>query len=98
MGGHQIAARDKNRIFALAWDLTCSSHAMRVALFENVNATPPAWIKEEIYRSYDRAEALQLVHERAGTASGRPATNGEPERASTFELIRKEAEQTQPKP
>ena len=40
--GHGIAARDKNRIFSLAWDMTCSSHAMRVALFENVNATPPA--------------------------------------------------------
>lgn len=92
--GHEIAARDKNRIFSLAWDLTCSSHAMRVALFENVNATPPAWIREEIYRSYDRADALQMVHERAGTESGRPPTDGVPERPSTFELIRREAEQS----
>jgi aromatic ring hydroxylase len=92
MSGHEIMARDKNRIFSLAWDLTCSSHAMRVALFENVNATPPAWIREEIYRSYDRSEALQLVHDRAGTETGRPASDGQPERTSTFELIRKEAE------
>lgn len=95
MAGHEIAAYDKDRIFALAWDLTCSSHAMRVALFENVNATPPAWIREEIYRSYDRSEALQLVHERAGTESGRPPTDGQPEQAPSFESIRKNAEQPQ---
>jgi aromatic ring hydroxylase len=92
--GHEITARDKNRIFSLAWDMTCSSHAMRVALFENVNATPPAWIREEIYRSYDRGEALRSVHERAGTESGRPPEDGAPERPSTFELIRREAEQS----
>ena len=94
MGGHGITARDKNRIFGLAWDITSSSHAMRVALFENVNATPPAWIREEIYRSYDREEALRLVHDRAGTETGRPATKGVPEGASTFDLIRREAEQS----
>jgi 4-hydroxyphenylacetate 3-monooxygenase len=65
MRGHGLSAREKNRLFSLAWDLTCSSNAMRVALFENVNATPPAWIREEIYRSYDRAEALAFIHERA---------------------------------
>lgn len=92
--GHGIASRDKNRIFSLAWDMTCSSHAMRVALFENVNATPPAWIREEIYRSYDRADALQAVHERAGTKTGRPSADGAPERPSTFELIRREAERS----
>jgi hypothetical protein len=67
---------------------------MRVALFENVNATPPAWIREEIYRSYDRSEALQYVHDRAGTTTGRPPADGQPERGYTFDLIRKEAEQT----
>jgi len=66
MAGAGITAHAKNRIFAMAWDLTCSSHAMRVALFENVNATPPAWIREEIYRSYDRSEALEQVYARAG--------------------------------
>ena len=93
MGGHEITARDKNRIFSLAWDMTSSGHAMRVALFENVNATPPAWIREEIYRSYNRSDALRLVHERAGTKTGRPESVAVPERASSFELIRREAEQ-----
>jgi 4-hydroxyphenylacetate 3-monooxygenase len=96
MVGHDVSARDKNRIFSLAWDLTCSSHAMRVALFENVNATPPAWIREEIYRSYDRSEALRFAHDRAGTVTSRPETDGVPERPSTFELIRREAEQARP--
>jgi aromatic ring hydroxylase len=92
--GHGISALDKNRIFSLAWDMTCSSHAMRVALFENVNATPPAWIREEIFRSYDRADSLRAVHERAGTDVGRSLSDGQPERPSTFELIRREAEQS----
>ncbi len=91
--GHEITARDKNRIFSLAWDMTSSGHAMRVALFENVNATPPAWIREEIYRSYNRAEALKIIHERAGTKTGRSQSDNVTERASSFDLIRREAEQ-----
>ena len=93
MAGHEITARDKNRIFSLAWDMTSSGHAMRVALFENVNATPPAWIREEIYRSYDRSKALRLVHERAGIKTGRSESDVAKERASSFDLIRREAEQ-----
>ncbi|WP_439815984.1 4-hydroxyphenylacetate 3-hydroxylase N-terminal domain-containing protein [Zavarzinia sp. CC-PAN008] len=64
--GHKLHARDKNRLFNLVWDMTSSSAAMRVALFENVNATPAAALKEELYRSYDRSEGLAAVRARAG--------------------------------
>ncbi len=50
--GHHITARGKNRFFNFVWDLTCSSHASRVALFENTNATPPPTIRQHLYEVY----------------------------------------------
>lgn len=50
--GTGFSADEKNRLFNFAWDLTCSSHAMRLALFENVNALPPALIRNDIYERY----------------------------------------------
>ena len=35
--GHDVSARDKNRLFNLVWDLTCSGHGLRTALFEALN-------------------------------------------------------------
>jgi 4-hydroxyphenylacetate 3-monooxygenase len=62
--GHRIAARDKNRLFNFIWDMTCSSNAMRVALFENINATPAPALREELYRSHDRSEAMAAIRNR----------------------------------
>ncbi|MBM4421094.1 MAG: hypothetical protein FJ034_05845 [Chloroflexi bacterium] len=90
--GHGISARDKNRIFNLAWDLVCGSHASRVALFEHLNAAPPAWIREEIYRSYDRTEALKLIRQRAGVSVDEPAAATAAGARSSFDLVRKETE------
>jgi 4-hydroxyphenylacetate 3-monooxygenase len=64
--GTGVSARAKNRLFNLVWDLTCSSHAMRVALFENVNALPPSAIRAEIYQSHDRSEWAGFVRRYAG--------------------------------
>lgn len=89
--GHGISAQGKNRIFNLAWDLVCGSHASRVGLFEHLNAAPPAWIREEIYRSYDRTEALALVRRKAGVEETAEAPTG-PTARSSFDLVRKEAE------
>lgn len=50
--GTGVSAHQKNRLFNFVWDLTCSSHAMRLALFENVNALPPALIRNDIYKHY----------------------------------------------
>ncbi len=64
--GHKFSARDKNRLFNLVWDMCCSPTAMRVALFENINATPAPVLREELYRAYDRSPAMAAVRRRAG--------------------------------
>lgn len=57
--GHGISARGKNKFMNFVWDLTCSSHASRVALFENVNSTPPPAIRQQLYQAYDPSEQVQ---------------------------------------
>ena len=64
--GYEITARDKNRLFNLIWDMTCSPAAMRIALFENINATPAAGLREQLYTVYDRGEGLSAVLSKAG--------------------------------
>jgi aromatic ring hydroxylase len=66
LGGHEVTARDKNRLFNLVWDLTCSNQAARVALFENTNSLPPAWIREGIYSGYDRGDWVEFIYDVAG--------------------------------
>jgi aromatic ring hydroxylase len=66
--GHKLGARDKNRLFNLIWDMTCSPSAMRLALFENINATPAAALREELYRVYDRSAAVATLKRQAGIA------------------------------
>jgi len=64
--GYEVSAREKNRLFNLIWDMTCSAAAMRIALFENINAATAANLREDIYRTYDRSEGLNLVRRIAG--------------------------------
>lgn len=64
--GHLMSAWEKNKLFNLIWDMTCSPHAMRVALFENINATPAPALKEELYRSYNRNRGMQVIKNRLG--------------------------------
>jgi aromatic ring hydroxylase len=64
--GHDISAREKNRFFNFVWDLTCSPHAMRVALFENINATPAAVIEQVMYDVYDSREGERLIRRLVG--------------------------------
>jgi aromatic ring hydroxylase len=61
MPGTGVTAREKNRLLNFIWDLACGSHANRVAMFENTNATPRAFVSEELYQHYDRDEACRLV-------------------------------------
>jgi 4-hydroxyphenylacetate 3-monooxygenase len=63
--GHKLDARQKNRLFNLIWDMTSSAAALRIALFENLNATPAAPLREELYRTYDRSEGLAVVKRKA---------------------------------
>ena len=64
--GHKLSARDKNRLFNFVWDISCSPSAMRLALFENINATPAPALREELYRVYDRSAAIAAIKRRGG--------------------------------
>jgi 4-hydroxyphenylacetate 3-monooxygenase len=64
--GHGVSAREKNRFFNLVWDMTCSSHAMRVALFENTNATPPPTVRQHLYEVYNNHKTVDMVRKFAG--------------------------------
>jgi 4-hydroxyphenylacetate 3-monooxygenase len=64
--GYKVSALDKNRLFNLIWDMTCSAAAMRIALFENINASTAANLREDLYRTFDRSEAMELIRKVAG--------------------------------
>lgn len=66
--GHGVSARDKNRFFNFVFDLTTGGQAGRIGLFENVNATPPAFVAELVYAHVDRSEAVEKVRAAAGIA------------------------------
>jgi 4-hydroxyphenylacetate 3-monooxygenase len=66
--GTGVSAREKNRFFNFVWDLLTGAHAGRVALFENVNATPPAYVAHLVYEHTDRSEMARLVRKHAGIA------------------------------
>jgi 4-hydroxyphenylacetate 3-monooxygenase len=61
--GHGVTGRGKNRLMNFVWDLTCSSHAARVALFENVNSTPPPAVRQQVYQSYDPSPMVDLIRD-----------------------------------
>ena len=46
--------------------MTCSPAAMRIALFENINATPAATIRQVLYDVYDSSEGVAVVRKLAG--------------------------------
>jgi 4-hydroxyphenylacetate 3-monooxygenase len=46
--------------------MSSSGAALRIALFENLNATPAAPLREELYRTYDRSEGLAIIKKKAG--------------------------------
>ena len=64
--GHEISARDKNRLMSFVWDLTTDSLAGRTELFENVNATPAPFLRERLYAEYPRENLLGVVRDLAG--------------------------------
>ncbi len=64
--GTGVTAREKNKFFSFVWDLLCGSHASRVGLFENVNATPPAYVAHLVYEHTDRSQMARFAREYAG--------------------------------
>jgi 4-hydroxyphenylacetate 3-monooxygenase len=63
--GHGVSARIKNQLMNFIWDLTTSSVAGRVELFENVNATPAPFLRERLYVEFDRREAVRMARKLA---------------------------------
>lgn len=63
--GHDVSAAVKNQLMNFIWDLTSSSAAGRVELFENVNATPAPFLRERLYSEFDRSEAVPLARKLA---------------------------------
>ncbi len=64
--GKGVSARTKNRLMNFVWDLTSSSLAGRVELFENVNSTPAPFLRERLFNEYPRQKAGELVKKLAG--------------------------------
>jgi len=64
--GAGVTAREKNRFFNFVFDLTTGGMAGRVGLFENVNATPPAFVAELVYGHVDRSEPISYVRNMTG--------------------------------
>ena len=64
--GYTVTASEKNKLFNFIWDMSCGPHAMRTALFENINATPAPALREELYRSYDRSLGINTIKARLG--------------------------------
>jgi 4-hydroxyphenylacetate 3-monooxygenase len=64
--GAGVTAREKNQFFNFVFDLTTGGMAGRVGLFENVNATPPAFVAELVYGHVDRTEPVSFVRNMAG--------------------------------
>lgn len=60
--GTGVSAEDKNQLFNLVWELSCSEQAIRIGLFENLNATPPGALRAFIY-SRDRKSWAEPVRE-----------------------------------
>lgn len=67
--GTGVTAREKNRFFNFVWDLTTGAQSGRVGLFENVNATPPAYVSHLVYAHTDRSEMANYVRNFVGIDS-----------------------------
>ncbi|TMV77215.1 4-hydroxyphenylacetate 3-monooxygenase, partial [Thioclava sp. BHET1] len=51
--GKGVSGMEKEHVMNFIWDLTCSSLAGRVALFENVNASPAPRMRERLVSEFD---------------------------------------------
>jgi len=60
--GTGVTAADKNRLFNLVWEVTCSEQSMRAGLFETLNATPPGAIRNYLY-NIDRSNWADPVRD-----------------------------------
>jgi 4-hydroxyphenylacetate 3-monooxygenase len=64
--GCGVSAQTKNRLMNFVWDLTSSSLAGRVELFENVNSTPAPFLRERLFNEFGRDDLVAKVRGLAG--------------------------------
>ncbi|TBW41343.1 4-hydroxyphenylacetate 3-monooxygenase [Siculibacillus lacustris] len=66
--GKGVSAQTKELLMNFVWDMTCSSLAGRVALFENVNASPAPRLRERLFNEVKRDGFVAQVKKLAGMA------------------------------
>ncbi|SON53780.1 4-nitrophenol 4-monooxygenase/4-nitrocatechol 2-monooxygenase, oxygenase component [Hartmannibacter diazotrophicus] len=64
--GKGVSAEVKELLMNFVWDMTSSSLAGRVALFENVNASPAPRLRERLFNEVKRDEFIAQVKTLAG--------------------------------
>ncbi len=64
--GRGVTGLQKEHIMNFIWDLTSSSLAGRVALFENVNSSPAPRLRERLFNEFRRDELVRRVKKIAG--------------------------------
>lgn len=64
--GKGVTGMQKEHLMNFIWDLTSSSLAGRVALFENVNASPAPRMRERLVNEFNRADHVKKAREAAG--------------------------------
>lgn len=64
--GKGVSGMEKEQIMNFVWDLTSSSLAGRVALFENVNAGATPFLLTRLFNEYNRDEHVKTARKLAG--------------------------------
>ncbi|MGG7565475.1 4-hydroxyphenylacetate 3-hydroxylase C-terminal domain-containing protein [Rhodovulum sp. DZ06] len=64
--GRGCTGMEKEQLMNFIWDLTTSGLAGRVALFENVNATPAPRLRERLFTEFDRSGMVERAKRVAG--------------------------------
>jgi aromatic ring hydroxylase len=64
--GCGVSAQTKEVLMNFIWDMTSGSLAGRVALFENVNASPAPRLRERLYNEVKRDKFVAQVKKLAG--------------------------------
>jgi len=64
--GKGVTAEVKEQLMNFVWDMTASSLAGRVALFENVNASPAPRLRERLFNEVKRDQWVAQVKTLAG--------------------------------
>lgn len=64
--GHGVSAMQKELLMNFIWDMTASALAGRVALFENVNASPAPRLRARLFDEVDRKGYVAQVKKLAG--------------------------------